>query len=132
MRKKITADAFWITNITKKAIHLGDIGIVIQPMRSLNLLDTKHNSLTRAQLEKSAQSGSLFKKSNAVVVRKVAPGIVPKTYIPLKEDAIFPTKYHSSVELDNIKYEELEISDDAFAEENAESAQTDHLGKWNK
>lgn len=132
MIKQVKEDFFWITNITKRAIHLEDIGVVIHPMRSLNLLDKKHYHLTREQLEKSAECGSLLKKKKSVVVRKVPPGVAPKTQIPLKEDAIFPTKQRSSIELDNIKYEELETSDDTFAEENAESAQADHLGKWNK
>jgi hypothetical protein len=50
----------------------------------------------------------------------------------MQEDAIFPTKQRSSVELENIKYEELAISDDDYAAENTDSAESDHLGKWNK
>jgi hypothetical protein len=131
MKKQEKQDSFWITNITKKAVHLDDIGVIIYPMRSINLLDGRHYSLTRAQLEKSQTSGTLFTKKKKVVVRKVAPGIEAPKPLPFKQDAIYPTKHRSSVELDNIKYEELDVPDDVYATENADTAQTDHLGKWN-
>lgn len=132
MNKRNMPDSFWITNITRKAHHLHDIGVMIYPMRSLNLLDNKHYNLTRVQLEKSKESGSLFKKQDAVVVRKVAPEIAGIQYIPFKENAMFPYKQRSAVEVENIKYEELNVSDDTYAADNADMAQTDHLGKWNK
>lgn len=125
-------DYFWITNISKKAIHLGDIGVIIYPMRSINLLDTKHYNLTRAQLEKSMMNGSLFTKKNNVVVRVVPPNYDPKKIVPFKKDAIYPTKQRSAIDFENVKYEELEVSDDEYAEENAAIAETDHLGKWIK
>lgn len=123
---------FWITNITKKAHHIDDLGVIIYPMRSLNLLDTKHNNITEEQLINSAKNGSLFKKKSAIIIRQVPPGVQKKNRIELKEDAILPTKKRSAVELDNIKYEELEVSDDTYAEENAELAEKDYVGKWKK
>jgi len=129
--KKDKLDSFWITNITKKAHHLTDIGVLIYPMRSINLLDKRHYQLTRLQLDKSRETGSLFAKKDAVIVRKVAPDTGAPVYVPFKEDAIYPTKQRSSIELENIKYEELDVSDDEYAAENADTAQTDHLGKWN-
>ena len=124
-------DSFWITNISKKAVHLSDIAVIIYPMRSINLLNSKHYQLTRAQLEKSAMTGSLKTKKELVVVRKVAPVGEAPILLPFKEDAIYPYKPRSSVELDNVKYEELDVPDDVYAAENADTAQTDHLGKWN-
>jgi len=132
MKKEEKSDSFWITNITKKAHHLPDIGVLIYPMRSWNLLDRRHYQLTREQLEKSQASGSLFSKKNAVVVRQMAPNPDAPLYIPFKKDAIYPSKQRSSLELENIKYEELDVPDDVYAADNADSAQTDHLGKWNK
>lgn len=125
-------DSFWITNITKKAQHLSDIGVVIYPFRSLNLLDKHHYTLSREQLEKSALSGSLFAKKSMVVVRQVPPQTEPKQLLPFKKDAIYPTKHRSTVEVENIKYEELDVSDDTYAAENADTAESDHLGKWSK
>jgi hypothetical protein len=129
---RIEEDALWITNISKKAIHLSDLNVVIRPFTSLNLIDKRHSDLTRAQVEKSEKSGSLCRYKNYVVVRKIAPGIEPKMYLPFDKDAVFPTKHRSTVEPDNVKYEELEVSDDSFAADNAELAEADHLGKWKK
>lgn len=125
-------DSFWITNISKKAVHLSDIGVIIYPMRSINLLDKRHYSLTRNQLERSQASGSLNTKKDLVVVRKVPPVIEAPNYLPIKEDAIYPSKPRSSIAVENIKYEELDVPDDVYAAENADTAETDHLGKWNK
>jgi len=132
MKKEEKSDSFWITNITKKAHNLSDIGVIIYPMRSLNLLDRRHYQLTIAELEKCRASGSLFTKKTMVVVRQVPPGGEAPQYIPFKEDAVYPYKARSSVELENIKYEELDVPDDVYAADNADTAQTDHLGKWNK
>lgn len=128
---KNNKDSFWITNISKKAIHLGDLAVIIYPMRSLNLLSKNHN-LTIDQLEKSKTSGSLFAKRNAVVVREVPPEKEQQIRIDVKEDATYPSKHRSVVEIENIKYEELAVDDDTYAAENADTAQIDHLGKWNK
>lgn len=129
---KIQQDTLWITNISKKAIHLSDLNVVIYPFTSLNLIDNRHSDLTRAQVEQSKKNGSLFKYQNYVVVRSVAPGTPPQMYLPFDKDAIFPSKHRSTVEPDNVKYEELEVSDDSFAADNAELAESDHLGKWKK
>lgn len=131
MRRVIKEEEFWITNISRKAVHLADIGVIIYPMRSINLLDSKHYNITKEQLDNSRVKGSLFARSNMVVVRAVAPEAAAKKYLPFKDDAIFPTKQRSAVEIENIKYEELDLPDDTYAEENADTAQADHLGKWN-
>lgn len=124
---------FWITNISNKAISLADLGIHIYPMRSINLLDKNHyRHITEEQLIKSASSGSLFVKNKYVVVRKVAPGTPMKTYIPVQEDAVFPTRKRSSIDIEKITYDELNVSDEEYAEENADITEESHLGKWNK
>lgn len=125
-------DFFWITNISKRIVSLTDLALSIQPMTSINLLDNKHYSFNKEQLIKSAASGSLFNKRDKVIVRQVAPGVKRKDLLPFKEDAVFPTKHRSVVEVENIKYEELELTDDDFAKENADTAEQDHLGKWNQ
>jgi hypothetical protein len=133
MRILPPSKAFWITNISKKAINLTDLGIYIYPMCSINLLDKKHyGHLTEEQVMKSATGGSLFLKKRCVVVRKVAPGTPMKSPPPLQEDAVFPTRQRSSIEFDKPTYDELNIPDEEFAEENADIAEESHLGKWNK
>lgn len=127
------AKEFWITNISNKAISLADLGIHIYPFRSVNLLDSNHyRHITEKQLIDSAKSGSLFVKSKYVVVRKVAPGTPTQTIIPLQEDATFPTRQRSANKTEKVVYDELNVSDDEFAEEQAEIAEQSHLGKWNK
>jgi hypothetical protein len=124
---------FWITNISNKAISLADLGICIYPMRSINLLDKNHyRHITEEQLTKSASSGSLFTKNKYVVVRKVAPGAPMKTIIPLQENAVFQTRQRSAIEFEKISYDELNISDEEYAEENADIAEENHSGKWIK
>jgi len=123
---------FWITNISNKAISLADLGIHIYPMRSINLLDKNHyKHITEEQLTKSSSSGSLFAKNKYVVVRKFAPGTPMKTYIPLQENATFPTRQRSVIDFEKPVYDELNVSDEEYAEENAEIAEESHLGKWN-
>lgn len=123
-------ESFWITNISKRIVSLADLALSIQPMSSMNLLDKKHHYLTKEQLIKSATSGSLFAKRDKVVVRRVPPGVKKKDLIPFQENAVFPTHQRSVVEVENVKYEELSLTDDDFAKENADTAQQDHLGKW--
>jgi hypothetical protein len=123
---------FWVTNISKTIVSLTDLGLCIQPLRTVNLLDNQHYSLSKEQLLASSISGSLFKKRDKIIVRKVPPGPQPKTFIPHQEDAIFPTKHHSAVQMEDIKYEELNVSDDDYANENTETAQEDQLGRYKK
>lgn len=130
MARKIK-ESFWITNISKKIVSLSDLGICVYPMRSVNLLDEKHYYLTKEQLLKSAEVGSLFIKRDKIVIRQVAPEMPGKNHIPYIDKPIFPSKQRSAQEPENIKYEELNILDEEYAEENAESAEADHLGKWN-
>jgi hypothetical protein len=132
MQQRRKSSSFWITNISNRIISLPDLALHIQPKVSINLLDHKHYHLTTDQITKSAESGSIFSKRNKVIVRKVAPGAKKINIIPFQENAIFPTKKRSAIEIENIKYEELEVADEEYAEENSEIAEEDHLGKWSK
>lgn len=134
MKNKFTQqNHFWVSNITKKTVNLSDLNVIIYPLRSINLLDNKHNTLTIEQLNKSSLSGSIKNKykSKSIIIRMNPPDIY-KEILPFEDKAIFPTKQRSAVELENIKYEELNISDDEYATDNAELAEKDHLGKWGK
>jgi hypothetical protein len=124
---------FWITNISRKAQSLADLGICIYPMRSVNLLDKNHyRHLTEEQLIKSEASGSLFLKRNFVVHRKVAPMTPMKTPPLMQEGTVFPTRQRSAIDVEKITYDELVVDENEFAEETADIAQENHLGKWNK
>jgi hypothetical protein len=130
MGMKLPPETFWITNISKKAISLYDLNMTIHPFRSINLLDQKHYSYTKSQLMKSAENGSLFKKRNYVVIRRVPPYERDPIFIPIQPNATMPVRYKSGIDTVITNHEELNIADEEFAEENSEMAETDHLGKW--
>jgi hypothetical protein len=110
---------FWVTNITNLNVSLMDLGLTINARSSVNLLDRKHYYFTIEQLEQSAKSGSLFKKSNKIVIRKVAPKY-EKSKIELLDHEIRPGFDRPANDIKEEKYEELTISDEKFAEESAE------------
>jgi hypothetical protein len=127
---------FWITNISKKAINLVDLGVYIYPRTSINLLDAKHyRHLTEEQVKQSATTGSLKAKSRFISVRQVAPIITQignTTLMDLERDTVFPSRPRSAIQTEKVHYDELNISDDEYANENAEIAEEDHAGKWRK
>ena len=117
-------ETFWVTNISKMNVSLADLNVTIKALSSVNLLDSKHYSLTKEQLLKSAKEGSLFSKRNKVFVRKVAPeGEKPKTLFN-RESAI-PSRERSVYAIKEEQYEELHMSDTEFASENADLAEMD-------
>jgi hypothetical protein len=132
MKRVKNNETFWVTNVSNLIVSLSDLGLSIKPMCSVNLLDSRHYSLSKEQVSNSAASGSIYAKRNKIVVRKVAPVVEKPKRVLIDESAKFPTRQRSNVELNQVKYEELEVSDDEFASDNAELAEIDRLGKWNK
>lgn len=110
-------------------VSLSDLQLIVPAGRSWNLLDTKHFKYTLEQLEKSAKDGSIFKKSDKIKVRNVPPeeGVKPGVYVA-KDPAEVQrnTKLRSLVKIEEKKYEELEVSDEKYAEEFA-ALDTTHL-----
>jgi len=64
---------FWITNISKMNVCLRDLNLTVKARSSINLMDLKHYRYTLEQLQKSAESGSLYRKSDKIKVCNVAP-----------------------------------------------------------
>jgi|SRR5271166_4379416 len=132
-RAPLTQDQqFWITNLSNRIISLGDLAVHIQPFTTINLLDPSYYHLTRAQVDASRANGSLFARRNVIVERKIAPSAAAPKYIPYDRNAIYPGRKISGVETETVTYEELNISDTTYAEENADTAEADHLGKYKK
>jgi hypothetical protein len=125
---------FWITNVSKHLISIGDLGILLQPHQSVNLLDRKHYSFTEEQIQASITSGSLHKRSDKIFVRKLPPQTIYKgpSKINLEEEGSYPSKIRSLLEHKEFNYEEYQISDDEYAKENADSAEEDDVGKFKK
>lgn len=122
----IESPAFWLTNISGMNVSLTDLNLTVKAYSSINLLDKRHYQYTPEQLHKSAESGSIFKKGNRLIVRKIAPEVL-KANIPLTRETFIPTRERSTLAIKEEKYEELNISDEEFAKENADTAQMDTL-----
>ena len=116
---------FWLTNISSMNVSLSDLNLTVKAYSSINLLDTRHYQYTLEQLQKSAASGSIFKKRNKLVVRKIAPEIL-KANVPLMRETFIPTRERSTLSIKEEKYEELNVSDEEFAKENADTAELDN------
>lgn len=124
---------FWIINITNKVIIIGDLNLEIGPFKTLNLMDSKHFSYTYKMLEESKTNGSLYKKRNVIKIRtkpleKKSNNILINYHTYDKENkawsfdtkGIMPSRKKSIYEITQEKYEELNVSDEDFAETNAE------------
>lgn len=107
---------FWIKNISKCNVCLSDLALTVPRGRAYNLLDSKHFHYTLEQLEKSAASGSLFVKRNAIKVRNVPPQVIVKPGIYVANEPR-ELKLRSQVKIEEKHYEELAVSDEQFAEE---------------
>ncbi len=115
---------FWITNISNRNVSLADLNVTIKAFSSVNLLDSKHYSYSVDQLEASAKTGSLAKKKDKLVIRRFAPTITQRN-VSLNRDAMIPSRERSLYNIKEEHYEELNISDEDFAKENADTAQID-------
>lgn len=111
---------FWITNTSKLNVNLVDLKLVIKPYTSINLLDSKHYCYSLDEILKSYENGSLFKKRDKVVKRKIPPHITNNNEITMKKDAYIPSKERSIIKIDEEYYEELDLSDEKYAEENVD------------
>jgi hypothetical protein len=121
---------FWITNLSNRNVTLADLAVNIPAFRSVNLLDKRHYRYTLEQLQKSAESGSIFKKSDKIKVRKAPPQIIQPN-MPFLKETYIPSRERSTLTITEEKYEELDFSieqkkkDEDYANENAEYAQMD-------
>jgi hypothetical protein len=117
--KKNQPQEFWIVNASNRDVMLSDLYLSVKAYCSVNLLDKKHYYYTWEQICKSVESGSIYNKRNKIFVRKNAPKIQRKT-IQIDKNAFSPSREKSVYEIKEEKYEELNLSDEQFAEENLE------------
>lgn len=118
MQSRPKKPSFWITNLSSMNVTLADLAFNIKAFTSVNLLDSRHHSYTLEQLLKSQESGSLFKKRDKIVVRKVAPEPPTVEIKPiLMNGEAMPSRSHSIVEIKEEYYDELKISDDDYLNE---------------
>jgi hypothetical protein len=118
MQSRPKKPSFWITNLSPMNITLADLAFNIKAFTSVNLLDSRHHYYTLEQLLKSQESGSLFKKRDKIVVRKIAPEPPTVEIKPmLMNGEAIPSRSHSIVEIKEEHYDELKISDDDYLNE---------------
>jgi hypothetical protein len=118
------SDVFWVTNISNMNVSLADLNVTIKARSSVNLLDKKHFSLSKEQLSKSFATGSLLKKRNKIFVRQVVPEI-ENTNLLFNRNESFPSRDRSILSIKEENYEELNLSDSEYADQNAELAEMD-------
>jgi len=133
-KEKYSQYHFWVTNFSNRNVSLADLNLTVPAFRTINLMDTKHYQYTMEQLQKSAQSGSLFVKRDKIFVRHDRPDVPEGKYIdlmtverniPINHESNIPSRERSTLVIKEEKYEELQISDEEFANENADTANMD-------
>lgn len=119
MRKIVKELEFWVSNVSDKNVSVGDLFLTIPARKHVNLLDQKHYHFNLEQLEKSAESGSLFKKSDKLKVRQVPPEIPVTPGIQVNKLPLFlaKNKLRSTIVIQDEVYEELAVSEESFADE---------------
>lgn len=117
---------FLVSNICKRNVCLSDLALTIPAYQTVDLLDSKHYHFTIEQLEKSAKDGSLYKKSNIIKVRTVPyePPISSGIHL-VKNPQFIKQNLRSQVKIAEQTYEELEVTDEQYAEEAASIANAD-------
>lgn len=133
-KAKLSPHNFWVTNFSNRNVTLSDLAVTLPAFRTINLMDTKHYQYTMKQLETSAESGSLFIKRDKIFVRKEQVDIPQGRYLdimavknktPINLQSTIPSRERSTLIIKEEKYEELQISDEEFATENADTANMD-------
>lgn len=116
MKKK---DEYWVINVSKRDVSLGDLALIIPAGKYFNLLDKRNFSYTREQLEKSSKDGSLYKKSNKIKLCEGKPDFIP---LPRKTLSKTPMirRNRSAIKVIIPKYDELVFSDEKYADEISE------------
>ena len=108
--------SFWISNISKMNVCLRDLNLTVKAQSHANLLDNKHYSYTLEQLQKSAESGSLFRKRDKIKVRTVPPEFV-QDRVKMVRESLYKTEnpLFSQVVIKEVHIEELIESEDEQA-----------------
>lgn len=119
-RKEIKSEKeFWLINISNKNVTIADLNISIPANSNVNLL-SNHYHLTEEQLEKSLACGSLYSKRDKIYKRIVPPAELKKEQTAIDREAVLNKHGKSIYEIVIPKYEELEVTDDQLAEQNAD------------
>lgn len=122
---------FWVTNVSKMNVSLADLALTIKSLTSVNLLDERHYYYTPEQLIKSATNGSLAAKKDKIVLRNKVPEII-KSQMSCAKETVIPSRERSVLKIEQENYEELNVTDEQFADENADTAEIDRQPVFTK
>lgn len=103
--------SFWIVNISKKDVSLGDLNLTIKSRQNIDLLGGNYR-LTEDQIIKSAINGSIYNKRDKIKVRKVPP-IEFKNHIQIDMDSFMPSRAKNINDHKTLEYDELKVLEDA-------------------
>lgn len=117
---------FWVSNISNRNVTLTDLALNIKAYSTVNLLDEKHYSLNIDQLNRSKNSGSIFKKRDKIRVRVVPPPAIEKEKIAFLPDGTIPSRERSILNLKMEEYEELKVDDKKTQRELEEQLASDN------
>ena len=102
-------------------VCLRDLNLTVKARSSINLMDLKHYRYTLEQLQKSAESGSLYRKSDKIKVCNVAPTFRSKRIQLSKEPlARINNPLFSTATVVEEKFEELLDNDIEMASDIAD------------
>jgi hypothetical protein len=110
---------FWVTNVSKRNVTLGDLALSIPKGRSYNLLDSNNFNYTEEQLIKSATEGSLWTKRNFIKMG-IQSREIPQDEGPTVSQQPIQVRKASAVVLEEPEYADWLYSDEEFAHEMSE------------
>ncbi len=113
-------EQFWVSNISNMDVSLADLALSIPARKTVNLLDRRHYSFTMEQLKASHTNGSLFNKRGKIKKRVVPPVFETRQMVEVDFNVVVPSRRRSVVQIEHIQYDELDLSDDVFAEQAAD------------
>lgn len=105
--------------MSNRNVSLRDLNLTVKAYSSVNLLDERHYHYTLEELKKSAESGSLHIKRHLISIRKVPP-VINKMNIPVANEEFIPSRERSVLEIKEETYDELNITDEQFADQSTE------------
>lgn len=116
-----TPPAFWVANISNRNVSLTDLALTIPAHKTVNLLNQRsYPHLTSQIVHTSAASGSLWLKRSKITICKVPPQFTPTPLPNYDHTTSMPSRRRSALQITEVHYDELDISDETFAAEAAD------------
>lgn len=125
--RKSIKEELWVSNISKTDITISDLGITIASFSTIDLFNfKKYPFLNKDLVIKSIQTGGISKRPEKLIIRMIAPEKQIIKNLPVSSAPLIGSLYSkNAIGLDKEKIEELELPEEAYAEENADFAEFD-------